>query len=96
MHASLYGAIFINIDCTKLELQEVQDMIIYFSGTGNSRYIAKRIADNIRDELIDANDEIKRRDTRTIQVNDRLVVVTPTYAWRIPWLVRDWIRKTYF
>ena len=66
MHASLYGAIFINIDCTKLELQEVQDMIIYFSGTGNSRYIAKRIADNIRDELIDANDKIKRRDTRTI------------------------------
>ena len=66
-------------------------MIIYFSGTGNSRYIANRIADNIRDELIDANDKIKRRDTRTIQVNDRLVVVTPTYAWRIPWLVRDWI-----
>lgn len=66
MHASLYGAIFINIDCTKLELQEVQDMIIYFSGTGNSRYIAKRIADNIRDELIDANDKIKRCDTRTI------------------------------
>lgn len=64
MHASLYGAIFINIDCTKLELQEVQDMIIYFSGTGNSRYIAKRIADNMRDELIDANDKIKRRDTR--------------------------------
>lgn len=52
--------------------------------------------DNIRDELIDANDKIKRRDTRTIQVNDRLVVVTPTYAWRIPWLVRDWIRKTHF
>lgn len=25
MHASLYGAIFINVDCTKLELQEVQD-----------------------------------------------------------------------
>lgn len=62
-------------------------MIIYFSGTGNSRYIANRIADNIRDELIDANDKIKRRDTRTIKVNDRLVVVTPTYAWRIPWLV---------
>ena len=41
-------------------------MIIYFSGTGNSRYIANRIADNIRDELIDANDKIKRRDTRTI------------------------------
>lgn len=89
MHASLYGAIFINIDCTKLELQEVQDMIIYFSGTGNSRYIAKRIADNMRDELIDANDKIKRRDTRTIQVNDRLVVVTPTYAWRIPWLMGE-------
>ena len=48
-------------------------MIIYFSGTGNSRYIANRIADNIRDELIDANDKIKRRDTRTIKVNDILL-----------------------
>lgn len=71
-------------------------MIIYFSGTGNSRYIAQRIADNIQDELVDANDKIKRRDTRTIKVNGRLVIVTPTYAWRIPWLVRDWIRKTHF
>lgn len=71
-------------------------MILYFSGTGNSRYIAKRIADKIQDELIDANDKIKRRDTRTIKVNGRLIIVTPTYAWRIPWLVRDWIIKTHF
>lgn len=71
-------------------------MIIYFSGTGNSRYIAKRIADKIQDELIDANDKIKRRDTRTIKVNGRLIIVTPTYVWRIPWLVRDWMIKTHF
>ena len=30
-------------------------MILYFSGTGNSKYVAKRIADALGDALVDAN-----------------------------------------
>lgn len=69
-------------------------MIIYFSGTGNSRHIAKRIANSLGDEAISLNDKIKKKDTEPIEVNGRLIIVTPTYAWRIPRIVNDWIKST--
>lgn len=69
-------------------------MIICYSGTGNSRYIAKKLAEKLGDELIDLNKRIKADDTAPVQVNGRLVVVTPTYGWRIPRIARDWLRKT--
>lgn len=69
-------------------------MILYFSGTGNSRYIAQRLASALHDELLDLNARIKAGDTSDVAVNGRLIVVTPTYAWRIPRVVRDWLRKT--
>ena len=71
-------------------------MIIYFSGTGNSRYIAKRIADKLHENLLNINNKIKENDTQPIKVNQRLIIVTPTYAWRIPRIVRDWIVETGF
>lgn len=69
-------------------------MILYFSGTGNSRYIARRLASALHDELLDLNARIKAGDTSDVTVNGRLIVVTPTYAWRIPRVVRDWLQKT--
>ena len=69
-------------------------MILYFSGTGNSKYVAKRIADALGDEIINLNDRIKASNTSSIETGERLIVVTPTYAWRIPRVVRDWLRKT--
>lgn len=71
-------------------------MIIYFSGTGNSRYIAERIANKLHDNLLSVNDKIKENDTNTINVNERLVIVVPTYAWRIPRIVQNWIIETKF
>ena len=38
-------------------------MIFYFSGTGNSNYVAKRIADALDDALVNLNDRIKASDT---------------------------------
>ncbi|MEI3129416.1 MAG: EFR1 family ferrodoxin [Oscillospiraceae bacterium] len=69
-------------------------MILYFSGTGNSKYVAKRIADALGDEIVNLNDRIKASDTSPVETGERLVIVTPTYAWRIPRIVRDWLRKT--
>lgn len=37
-------------------------MVLYFSGTGNSKYIAQKIANALDDELLDLNDRIKRAD----------------------------------
>ena len=69
-------------------------MILYFSGTGNSNYVAKRIADALGDALVNLNDRIKSGDTSPVETGERVIIVTPTYAWRIPRIVRDWLLKT--
>lgn len=62
-------------------------MIFCFSGTGNSRYIAGRIAEAISDEVTDLNEKIKTGDNSPIQTDGNVIWVTPTYAWRIPRVV---------
>ena len=69
-------------------------MILCFSGTGNSRYIAKKIAVELQDEIVDVNAKIKAVDYSPIKTGENVVVVTPTYAWRIPRIVSDWLSKT--
>ena len=69
-------------------------MVLYFTGTGNSRYIASRIAEALSEELFSINERIKTIDTSPVTTNERLILVTPTYAWRIPHVVRDWLLKT--
>ena len=69
-------------------------MILFFSGTGNSNYVAKRIADALGDALVNLNDRIKASDTSPVETGERVIIVTPTYAWRIPRVVRDWLLKT--
>ena len=69
-------------------------MILYFSATGNSAYVAKRIARILNDETLNLFEKIRNRDTGEMRGNGRpWVVVVPTYAWRIPHLVQDWLEK---
>ena len=69
-------------------------MILCFSGTGNSRYIAKQIADELQDKIVDVNAKIKATDYSPIKTGDNVIVVTPTYAWRIPRMLNPWAFKT--
>ena len=41
-------------------------MVLYFSGTGNSKYIAKRIAEAIQENAVDLNMKIKENDNIAI------------------------------
>ena len=69
-------------------------MILFFSATGNSGYVAKRIADGLGDERLDLFGRIREKDFSPITSNAPLVVVTPTYAWRIPRIVESWLECT--
>ena len=69
-------------------------MILYFTGTGNSQYIAERIAGLTGDKIVDINARIKEHNTEMIHVTDKLVFVLPTYGWRIPRIVEKWIQET--
>lgn len=71
-------------------------MILYFSGTGNSAYVAAKIAQDIQDERISLNDKIRRSDYGKLDSVRPWVFVVPTYAWRIPRVVRDWILQADF
>lgn len=69
-------------------------MILYFTGTGNSLHIAKALSNRLGDELLSINEKIKKNDNRPIKCDERLVFVLPTYAWRIPTVVEQWIKTT--
>lgn len=69
-------------------------MVFCFSGTGNSRYIAERLADALPDTLVDLNTKIKTQDVKTVQTGQNVILVVPTYAWRIPRIVSEWLCKT--
>ena len=71
-------------------------MILYFTGTGNSRYVAQRIAERMGDEALCINDKIREKDTRPMKADGSLIVVAPTYAWRLPRIVVEWLIKTPF
>lgn len=69
-------------------------MILYFTGTGNSRFAASRIAENIGDDAFDLLQRLRAEDFSVITSDSPWVIVTPTYAWRIPRIVENLLRKT--
>lgn len=68
-------------------------MIFCFSGTGNSRYVAGRIAEALQENMVDLNAKIKSNDNSPVQTGCNVIVVAPTYAWRIPRIVSAWLSK---
>ena len=69
-------------------------MILYFSGTGNSAYTAERIGRETKMEVLNLFKKIKTRDFSAIHSDSPWVIVTPTYAWRIPRLLNEWLTHT--
>ena len=69
-------------------------MILHFSGTGNSAYVAKKIAEQTGDKLLNLNDCIKVGNHQPVVSDKPWVIVVPTYAWQIPHVVRDWLLQT--
>ena len=62
-------------------------MIYYFSGTGNSKYVAQRLAGALNDTLCDmATTDIRCTDSKT------LGFVMPVYYWGIPNIVLNFLK----
>lgn len=72
-------------------------MVLYFSGTGNSQFVAIQIAEMIADdEVVSINQYMKSGTKATIRSKSPLVFVAPTYCWRLPRVVEQWIMETVF
>lgn len=71
-------------------------MIFYFSGTGNSQLAAKQIAKAVGDKIVSINSLLKEGKEGSFHSERPLVFVAPTYAWRLPRVVTQWISQTRF
>ena len=71
-------------------------MIIYFSGTGNSRYAAKFLSTELQDQIFDAGKDLKSGITGNFQSDLPWVFVSPTYAWRLPHIFSNYLRAAQF
>ena len=65
-------------------------MIVYFSATGNSKYVAKRIARAFDDTAV----SIEKQDgSITLRENEILGIVTPVHWWQLPLPTREYLKK---
>ena len=55
-------------------------MIFYYSGTGNSKYVAKMLGDLLDDEVVSANEFIKGRKAAIVKSEKPYVFVSPVYV----------------
>ena len=55
-------------------------MILYFTGTGNSEYVAKRIADEIGDKAHNLFQMIKDNRHPSLHSDKPWIIISPTYA----------------
>lgn len=59
-------------------------MILYFSATGNSEFLAKSLGDELGDEVVDLFSYIKEGNIGVFESDSPFVLVCPTYSWRVP------------
>lgn len=71
-------------------------MILYFSATGNSRFVAEYLAGVLNDEVVSINDILKYQKVTTFHSEKPFVFVVPIYAWRLPYHVEQLIKEVSF
>ena len=72
-------------------------MILFFSGTGNTRWIAQQLAEAIGEKLLFIPDEIKKGTMHyELEADERLGFCFPTHGWQPPRIVRDFLRHATF
>lgn len=71
-------------------------MILWFSGTGNSRFVAERLAARLNQPLREMKPGIVSTPLDIAGDDDKIIWVCPVYSWGIPPYVRSIIKKINF
>ena len=66
-------------------------MILYFSATGNSEFLAKSLGDKLGDEVVDLFSYIKEGRSGIFESAGPFVLVCPTYSWRVPLFLSNYL-----
>lgn len=66
-------------------------MILYFSATGNCKYVATKIAESTGDEIISIADCMRQGN---FSFHDNCIgIISPTYDWALPSITREFLQK---
>lgn len=71
-------------------------MIFYFSGTGNSLWVAKILGEYQKEQVVSITDQIQKEQYPfciSLKSDEKLGFVFPIYAWAPPKIVMDFIRN---
>lgn len=69
-------------------------MVLYFSASGNSRFVAETVGKLLSDEVVCLNDKIKAGDHTPLHSERPWVLNCPIFAWRIPRIVENYLQQT--
>lgn len=71
-------------------------MIIYFTGTGNSKYVADILSEQLNDQSVDAGQMIKKGVKGEFESKNPWIFISPTYSWQIPHVFEKFIKESTF
>lgn len=68
-------------------------MVFYFSGVGNSAWVARKLASMLDDKVMPIAEEIRKDKVYDLGEGERVGFVFPVYGWEPPKIVLDFVRK---
>jgi ferredoxin len=71
-------------------------MILYFSGTGNSRFAAEALGKELGDSTLSLNDCLRTKKTRNFTSDQPFIIVAPVYASRMPREIEEYLKRCRF
>ena len=71
-------------------------MILYFSATGNTEYIAKELAKRLDDECVNLLERIKKDDHSVLHSDKPFIICAPVYVCEMPRFMSKYLKKQEF
>lgn len=71
-------------------------MVLYFTGTGNSKFVAVALAEALEDSVMSMNSVMQRGGTLSVYSGKPYVIVAPIHAWRYPQAVEQMLAEAEF
>ena len=71
-------------------------MVLYFSATGNTKYVAETIAKGLGDTAENLLERIRRKDYSPIHSERPFVICSPIIVCEMPRFLNAWLKKTAF
>ncbi len=69
-------------------------MVLYFSATGNCKYVATRLVQSAKQEMLSIVDCI--RNDRYVFSDKTIGIISPAYYWGLPSIVKEFLEKASF